>query len=293
MALEYDVLVTLPPRAVLPDGSSVRPLPAWSPMSATLIYGERDAILIDAPHLEEQSRQVAEWVLASGKNLVAMYATHGHGDHWFGFSEVAKHFPGARMIATEGTVALAEFAVGERMAFWNGQFPGQIVKDTVLPEVIDDYTFLLEGEEVRFVEAGDSDGPDTTFVHVPSIGLVVAGDIVYNGVHPYLAGGEKARPLPERRADWIAAIDKIAAVHPRAVVAGHKNPANDDDPRHLDETRKYLQDTEEVAAVARHAKEFADLMLLRHLDRINPTILALTAEHLYPGTTVDGRAIEW
>ncbi|MEU6574900.1 MBL fold metallo-hydrolase [Streptomyces sp. NPDC046805] len=185
-------------------------------MSATLIYGERDAILIDAPHLEEQSRQVAEWVLASGKNLVAMYATHGHGDHWFGFSEVAKHFPDARMIATEGTVALAEFTAGQRMAFWNSQFPGQIVKDIVLPEVIDDYTFLLEGEEVRFVEAGDSDGPDTTFVHVPSIGLVVAGDIVYNGVHPYLAGGERARPLPERRADWIAAIDKIAAVHPRA-----------------------------------------------------------------------------
>jgi hypothetical protein len=47
MALGYDVLVTLPPRAVLPDGSSVRPVPAWSPISSTLIYGERDAILVD------------------------------------------------------------------------------------------------------------------------------------------------------------------------------------------------------------------------------------------------------
>ena len=39
--------MTLPPRAVLPDGSSVRPVPAWSPISSTLIYGERDAILVD------------------------------------------------------------------------------------------------------------------------------------------------------------------------------------------------------------------------------------------------------
>ncbi|MET8331432.1 hypothetical protein [Streptomyces sp. NPDC005181] len=114
-----------------------------------------------------------------------------------------------------------------------------------------------------------------------------------NHVHPYLAGGERARPLPDRRNDWIAAIDKIAAVNPCAVVAGHKNPKNDDDPRHVDETRQYLRDTEEVAAVARHANEFADLTLLRHLDRINPTILSLTAEHLFPGTTVNDRAVEW
>jgi hypothetical protein len=160
-------------------------------MSAALIYGERDAILIDAPHLEEQSRQVAEWVLASGKNLVAVYATHGHGDHWFGFSEVANHFPDARMIATEGTAALAEFTAGKRMAFWNGQFPGQIVKDIALPEVVDDYTFLQEGEEVRFVEAGNSDGPDTTFAPAPK---AVAG--ATSGRHGTLASALSAAPIP-------------------------------------------------------------------------------------------------
>ena len=94
MALGYDVLVTLPPRAVLPDGSSVRPVPAWSPISSTLIYGERDAILVNAPRTTEEAGEVADWVGASGKNLVAMYATHGHGDHWFGFAEVAKLLPG-------------------------------------------------------------------------------------------------------------------------------------------------------------------------------------------------------
>jgi glyoxylase-like metal-dependent hydrolase (beta-lactamase superfamily II) len=95
MTLGVDVLVTLPPRAVLPDGSSVRPIPAWSPISSSLIHGERDAVLVDAPHTAQSARTVAEWVAASGKNLVAMYATHGHGDHWFGFARVAKRFPDA------------------------------------------------------------------------------------------------------------------------------------------------------------------------------------------------------
>ncbi|WP_369252935.1 hypothetical protein [Streptomyces sp. R41] len=69
-----------------------------------------------------------------------------------------------------------------------------------------------------------------------------------------------------------------------SVVGGvlRKAPASDDDPRHLDETRQYLKDTEELSAVARHAKEFTDLMALRHLARINPTVLFLTAEHPFP-----------
>ncbi|MCS5717675.1 MBL fold metallo-hydrolase [Herbiconiux sp. CPCC 205763] len=281
MTLDYDVLVTLPPRAVLPDGTAVRPIPAWSPIASTLIYGERDAILIDAPHTAEKAREVADWVVASGKNLVAMYATHGHGDHWFGFTEVAKRFPGVPILGTAGTVALAQEQATNRMDFWTSQFPGQIVENPILPSVIKDQTFILESHEIHFVEAGDSDTQDTTFVHVPSLGLVVAGDIVYNGVHLFLAGGDA-----QRRADWIAAIDKIAALKPTKVVAGHKAPGSDDDPHNLDQTRQYLQDADEIQKTARHAKEFADLMTLRHLSRINPTILGQSAEHLFPGTTV-------
>jgi glyoxylase-like metal-dependent hydrolase (beta-lactamase superfamily II) len=281
MALGHDVLVTLPPRAVLPDGSSVRPVPAWSPISSTLIHGDRDAILVDAPHTIERAREVADWVVASGRNLTAMYATHGHADHWLGFGEVAKRFPDAAILGTEATVAAAQLAATERMGYWTGQFPGQIVEDVIVPSAIDDHTFDLEGHAIHFVEAGHSDTEDTTFVHVPELGLVVAGDIVYNGVHLYLVEGDA-----QGRRDWIAGIDQIAALNPRAVIAGHKAPGTDDGPHQLDETRRYLEDAEEISGVARNAKEFADLMTLRHLSRVNPNMLFLSAEALFAGTTV-------
>ena len=86
-----------------------------------------------------------------------MYATHGHGDHWFGFAEVAKRFPDAQILGTKGTVALAQYQTTGLMDYWNSQFPGQIVKDVIVPTAIDGHTFDLEGHEVRFVEAGDSD----------------------------------------------------------------------------------------------------------------------------------------
>ena len=54
----------------------------WVPTSATLIYGRRDAVLVDALLTVEQTQALVEWVAASGKNLTTIYITHGHGDHF-------------------------------------------------------------------------------------------------------------------------------------------------------------------------------------------------------------------
>jgi hypothetical protein len=80
----------------LPPGDKQRP---WPPISSTLISGERDAVLVDAPITVEQARALVDWVAASGKNLTTIYATHGHGDHFFGTSTLLDRFPGARFVA--------------------------------------------------------------------------------------------------------------------------------------------------------------------------------------------------
>ena len=53
-------------------------------MAATLIYGVRDAVLVDAFMTVTQANALADWVAARGRNLTTIYITHGHGDHWFG-----------------------------------------------------------------------------------------------------------------------------------------------------------------------------------------------------------------
>src|SRR5580700_6499942 len=65
----------------LPPGETAR---MWSPISSILIYGERDAILVDTPTTTAQATALADWVEKSGKNLKTIYTTHGHGDHFFG-----------------------------------------------------------------------------------------------------------------------------------------------------------------------------------------------------------------
>jgi glyoxylase-like metal-dependent hydrolase (beta-lactamase superfamily II) len=115
-------------------------------------------------------------------------------------------------------------------SFWEVRFPGQIPKDLVAAEVLEGSEFELEGKKLVVEEVGHTDTADTTSLYVPSIDLVVAGDAVYNGVHPYLVESNKQTQL-----EWIAALDKIEALNPRAVIAGHKVPENDDDPKNEDD----------------------------------------------------------
>ena len=79
--LKWDVLVTNRQGLVrdLPPGKEQW---AWVPTSATLIFGQRDAVLVDAFLTIEQAAALVEWVAASGKNLTTIYITHGHGDHF-------------------------------------------------------------------------------------------------------------------------------------------------------------------------------------------------------------------
>jgi glyoxylase-like metal-dependent hydrolase (beta-lactamase superfamily II) len=98
--LMFDTFVAPSVRVVtndLPPGQSVR---MWSPITATLISGERDAVLVDPLMTIEQGRALADWVAASGKNLTTVYITHGHGDHWFGLGVIRERYPKVRAVAT-------------------------------------------------------------------------------------------------------------------------------------------------------------------------------------------------
>jgi glyoxylase-like metal-dependent hydrolase (beta-lactamase superfamily II) len=60
----------------------------WVSNSSTLIYGQQDAVLVDTFLTIDQSQALLNWVIASGKNLTAIYLTHGHGDHVFGLGSL-------------------------------------------------------------------------------------------------------------------------------------------------------------------------------------------------------------
>jgi glyoxylase-like metal-dependent hydrolase (beta-lactamase superfamily II) len=241
----------------------------WNPLSTTLIAGERDAVLVDPPFLSEHIGAVGDWVEQSGKRLIAIYATHGHGDHWFGTGELVKRFPGVVASATPGTIEMMHQQAGVgREQLWDRIFPGQIPRTPVLAVPVPAEGIVLEGQVLTAIETGHTDTDQTSVLHVPSLGLVVAGDVAYNGIHQYIVeGGDGGFEK------WIAALDQVAALEPTAVVAGHKNCDLPDDPIILTQTKQYLQDVTRLLAGRPTPQEFFDQMIELHPNRLNPSPL--------------------
>lgn len=71
----------------------------------------------------------------------------------------------------------------------------------------------------------------------------------------------------------MRALDRIAALQPERVVAGHKKEALDDDPAAIAETRRYLEDVDRLSRECHNAREFFDAMLALYPDRLNPSAL--------------------
>ncbi len=176
-------------------------------MASTLIYGAKDAVLVDAFLTTEQSAALADWIASKNKNLIAIYITHGHGDHWFGAATILDRFPKWRDGATRSTVEVMRQNASPAAldGAWKPSFPGQIPERRVIADELEGNVIELEGREPVAVELGHTDTDSTTCLHVPSIGLIVAGDAAYNDVHLYLAESN-AQSLQA----WIAALELLS-----------------------------------------------------------------------------------
>src|SRR6202158_3202561 len=189
LPLTWEVFLAASIPAIAPDvppGETERP---WPPISSTLISGERDAALGDTPITVDQARALVNWVVARGKNLSTIYATHGHGDHFFGTSTILERFPGARFVARPEVIKIMrQQASPESLeAIWNPRFPEQISSQLAIAEELTGNVINLEGQDLVSVPLGFTDTASTTCLHVPSIGLIVAGDAAYNDVHLHLS----------------------------------------------------------------------------------------------------------
>lgn len=226
---------------------------SFSPTAFTLLQASKQAVLIDAPATSAQASNLTSWVksqLGPKKTLRYIYITHGHGDHFFTAPQICAQFPGCQVVAKRDVNERMQSQYLEPLwsTLWLALFPGQIASrafnaDVILPRH-DHGGFDIEGHVLRSVEVGQGDTYNSTVLHVPSLGLVVGGDVVYGKCHQLFAEGY----TPQLRQLWVDSLDRVAALKPRFVVPSHTKPGDGFRASHVRETKRYIRTWEATFA---------------------------------------------
>ena len=255
----------------MPD---IIPSGTFSPTTATLISGATEVVLIDALHLKEEIKDLGDLIERTGKKLTTIYVTHDHADHYLGIGPLLERFPEAKCVALPNVVQsmkeTREAAIGQ----WQILFGDTIADFGPFPEVLEGDTLFVDGTPIRIIEVQQADIHPSSIVHVPAIDLVVAGDSVYNEIHPMLG-----LSTPEEWQHWLGTVDLVESLQPKMIVAGHRRPDGDDHDvsTMLAETRSYIRDFAAAFEEAKTVEELVGTMIGKYPNHGNIWTLMFSA----------------
>ncbi len=211
--------------------------------NAGLVVGDGASVLIDTLWDERLTRRMLDGLAPAreGAPISTLVNTHGDGDHWYGNGLLG----GAEIIATERAAAqmaeeppsmLTRMRPLPRLAGAVADLPVLPGKDRLrglaaFGEALSAYDFggcaprlptrsfngKLElevgGRKLELIEVGPAHTPGDAIVRVPDAAVIFSGDIVFSGVTPIMWAG------PAK--NWVAALERIAALEPETIVPGH------------------------------------------------------------------------
>jgi glyoxylase-like metal-dependent hydrolase (beta-lactamase superfamily II) len=227
-------------------------------VNSTMISGEKDMLVIDPQFSLSEAHRLAAEILESKKNLALVYVTHPHPDHLFGLAVLKQAFPSARIVALPATVNAAKTGWPARQKFWFPTYGANIPgPDPVLPEELSTPALTLEGETFPITGGVQGDGPGNSFVYIPSLQAVVAGDTVFDRVYFGV-------PKDKAREDWMKTLDRISALKPAILIPGHEGPGAKHDLSAIAFMKKYIADWDANVAASKNAAEMRGKVLQQY-----------------------------
>jgi len=259
---------------------------------ATLIVGPTEALLWDTQYHVTDARRLADRVAASGKRLKAIVISHPDHDHFAGAATIVERFPGTPVYMT--AKALEEYKRTAPPAFRNekSQAPQLLPDSIVTPQPLPSTTLTVDGETIEVIPdlVGDVITGVNSVLWIPSISTVLASDVVFNGVHLWLGSSSEAS-----RTAWRKSLERIAALHPKVVVAGHKRDvAAPDSPDVLDVMDRYLADFDAFRKTSANAPALFEAMKRKYPSHAVSGLLRFAAQAAFgggPPAAFDERAI--
>lgn len=205
------------------------------PVSSTLIYGDHDAILVDAQFQKQYADKVVEMIKDSGKNLKYIFISYNDPDYYFGLDEIKKAFPHVQVISTAQTAWLISASKDAKMDVWKDKLGTDAPGKLYIPTALESNKLTIDGQEINIQH--DKNDTAHSYLWIPSLNAVLGGISVSTSGHLWMADTPTVHDIDL----WINRIKDMQSLNPKQVIPGHYIK-HDTSPEALDFIKKYLED---------------------------------------------------
>lgn len=213
--------------------------------NSVLLSAEHEALLVDAQLTKAEAAKVVELGRASGKTIHTVFITHGHPDHYFGASVLKAAFPDLKFVAIPAVVEFIRSSQGAIHERVKARLGDAISDDLIVPEALPGDTLMLEGRTIKVQALGVGESTAAAVLYLPANKALIAGDLAYHGVHPWLAEGHYE--------GWLMDLEGVRHLGEiETVIPGHGTPGGREI---LDQTANYIRTFGMVTDRAASAEE--------------------------------------
>ncbi|MGJ8530835.1 MAG: MBL fold metallo-hydrolase [Alphaproteobacteria bacterium] len=228
-------------------------------VDSTVLMGEESAVLIDAQFTVPAATQLADIIEATGRRLETIFITHGHPDHYLGLEVFANRFPEAKILAHPQVKQVIEERAQGSLDYFNSTAPaGVFASEIVLPEPLEQDHVMLEGDRINILEPMNGDTALICPVHVPSLDLLIAADVVFADTFVWTEENTDSATINL----WRKSLDTLEAIGATTIIPGHQIEGSSQDASNVEHTRRYLDQWEAALATTSTAAELDAAMRL-------------------------------
>jgi glyoxylase-like metal-dependent hydrolase (beta-lactamase superfamily II) len=225
-------------------------------VNSTLVYGEKEAMVIDAGFTRADALRIAANVLDSGKQLTTIYVSQADPDYYFGVETLKEIFPQADVVTTPAVREKLHAKLAGKVAFWGPKMGVNAPRKPVVPRALEGNSLTLEGQiiEIRGTQGVLAHRP---YAWIPSLKAIVGNvGVVGGGAHVWTADTQNAA----ERAAWVAQLEEMTALKPVLVVPGHMKAGSAMDISAITFTKDYLQTFEKALNASKTSAELIEAM---------------------------------
>ena len=209
-------------------------------VTSTIIYGDTDAILVDAQFTLSNAHRLVADLMELKRDLKIIYLTHLHPDHYLGLEVIKSVYPNAEVVAYKKAADDINQAYDFKIDYWGNTIlksNGANIKFDVAR--LEDEVIYLEGQPINILGILCGDCVDIAALWIPSTRTLVASDLVFSDCHVWVADMRS----PEQVNQWLETLDKLEALEPAVVIPGHSSfPALNLSPSAIGFTRQYINE---------------------------------------------------